>query len=442
MKFSLQNLKVVYQEQIWLEFSQTDIKKLEVEGSYSNKTALLNAYLNRLCLNAFVDWMRQNLELKDSVSVWPSEADLPSMWEVVNGSAISLGKTRLVLIPSDALDTEEFSVPQEWVDIHSWSADYYLAVQVDLDQCWMHVWGYATHRTLKEKGSYDPIYRTYSLERDYVITDLDVLWVAREICANEKAEINRLPSLSHSTAESLLVQLSQSSLYSPRLDVEFEQWGALLQQDNWRKHLYAQRLQNSQSSVRRFDNLVNLSQWVETRSQTDRLQLIEKSIVNVGLWLRDEMDEFTQALSWVLLPALGPEYVPLRSPTQELEAIVTQIQRTGTLIPSEARGAYFDFHLAENRLRLYAVTWSCLREWTLLLVLGAQPGYSLSHGTSMLVSDDTGVLVERVLDGDTNNTYIYACVEGSWEETFSVAIALANGASLNLPAFGFAPEED
>ena len=35
-----------------------------------------------------------------------------------------------MLIPSEAIDDSELEVPQEWVDIPSWAADYYLAVQI------------------------------------------------------------------------------------------------------------------------------------------------------------------------------------------------------------------------------------------------------------------------------------------------------------------------
>ncbi|HEY9872780.1 MAG TPA: DUF1822 family protein, partial [Candidatus Obscuribacterales bacterium] len=178
---------------------------------------------------------------------------------------------------------------------------------------------------------------------------------------------------------------------------------------------------------------------------TDRLQQIREARVNVSLWLRDEMDQFAQQVSWVLLPALAPEAVPMRSPIQEIEAITTQLRRTGQYIPPEARAAYQNFQVATTQVRLYAVTWSLrspenIPEWSLLLVLGAPAGYNLPHGTSMIISDDNGVLVERVLDRNTGDTYIYGCVIGTWAETFNVTIALADGASLTLPPFAFRPD--
>lgn len=206
----------------------------------------------------------------------------------------------------------------------------------------------------------------------------------------------------------------------------------------------------------------------QTSPVADMVQLLTQPVLNVGLWLRDEIDEVAQGLSWVLLPAFAPAAAmrPLRSPTQELEAILTEVQRMGTQVPAGARGAYQDLQLHPPspplskgglggvprtsgglggvRVRLYAVTWPLLSpqnvpEWKLLLVLGAPPGYNnLPYGTMMRVSDETNVLVERVLNRDS--AYIYACVAGTWDETFLVTIALANGTTLTLPPFAFRPE--
>lgn len=184
-----------------------------------------------------------------------------------------------------------------------------------------------------------------------------------------------------------------------------------------------------------------------TSPVADMVKLLTQPVLNVGLWLRDEIDEVAQEFSWVLLPAFVPSAAmrPLRSPTQELEAILIELQRMGTQIPPEARGAYQDLQLEQSRVRLYAVTWPLLSsanvpEWKLLLVLGAAPGYNNPpHDTRMRVSDETGILVERMLNRD--NAYIYACVAGTWDETFLATIALSNETKLTLPPFAFRPEQ-
>ncbi len=179
-------------------------------------------------------------------------------------------------------------------------------------------------------------------------------------------------------------------------------------------------------------------------------ELIQR-VVNVGLWLRDELDDFTQSLSWILLPAPALATTSLRSlsvlagesPSEEFEAIIAGLKATGMEIPPDARGAYRDLTLADLGLRLYALTWSLVSqgntpEWSLLLVLGAQPGTALPHGIKLQVSEQTNVLIERVLE--QNDTHLYTRVVGTWDEKFVVTVALMNGEALTLPPFAFVPE--
>ncbi len=61
-------------------------------------------------------------------------------------------------------------------------ANYYLAVQVNPDDGWMKVFGYTTHQHLKKIGVYDPSdHRTYSLEVEDLIPDLNVLWITHQL---------------------------------------------------------------------------------------------------------------------------------------------------------------------------------------------------------------------------------------------------------------------
>ena len=186
--------------------------------------------------------MKAESGIEEQPEVWPSRDDLSSIWEVVNGTAIQLGETRIVLVPNEGMDTNEYEVQAEWVDIPSWAADYYLAVQVNPDDCWLRVWGYATHKKLKQAGQYNSISRTYLLKREELIEDLNVMWVARQFGCDRKAPIKPLPTLSPAQAERLLEQLSQKTPYSPRLEVGFEDWEALLASDEWRLELYNRRV--------------------------------------------------------------------------------------------------------------------------------------------------------------------------------------------------------
>jgi hypothetical protein len=148
---------------------------------------------------------------------------------------------------------EELCVPQEWVDIPNWSADYYLPVQVNLDgdddECWMEVCGFATHRQLKNEATYSAGDRTYALPTKELIQSLVVMQITLGL--NLQAEVSPLPSLSELKATELLQDLNNLSVYSPRLIVPFEQWASFLADDESRQQLYNQRLGITQEPVSR-----------------------------------------------------------------------------------------------------------------------------------------------------------------------------------------------
>lgn len=229
--------------QLVLEISpQAQNQAWQQSQAFSTPASRYQAYLNQICLSAILPWLRE--EYEPQAKPWPSAAALPSIWEVVNGTAITLNATRFVLIPSETIDLSELRVPQEWVDILSWSADYYLAVQVEPDEKWVRIWGYCTHQQLKTRGSYDVSDRTYCLDEDDLIQDINVLWVARQLCPDEptRTHVAPLPALPLAQAENLLQRFGSPAILTPRLAVPFELWGALLDHGGWRQRLYNLRL--------------------------------------------------------------------------------------------------------------------------------------------------------------------------------------------------------
>lgn len=92
-------------------------------------------------------WLQE--DLAPQAKPLPSTTALPSFWEFVSGTAISIDGTRFVLVPSQAMDLGEMRVAQEWVDIPSFVGDYYLAVQVEPDDGYVRIWGYCTHEQIK-----------------------------------------------------------------------------------------------------------------------------------------------------------------------------------------------------------------------------------------------------------------------------------------------------
>jgi Protein of unknown function (DUF1822) len=200
-----------------------------------------NAYLNQISLDAVLSWLHADQDAQAKAQ--PHRSALPSFWELVNGTAICCNQSRMVLVPSEALDMSELRVPQEWVDIPSWAADYYLGVTVNPDDLNIRVWGFCTHQQLKRQENYDDGDRTYVMAEDDLITDLTVLWAAQALNLEEptRAAIAPLPTLPLAQAQNLLRRLSNPAIVHPRLAIPFEQWGALLEHGGWRQRLAEQR---------------------------------------------------------------------------------------------------------------------------------------------------------------------------------------------------------
>jgi hypothetical protein len=441
MTLTIEDLKTVFADRLWLSLPQPEPRL--PRRDYATAAGHRNAQLNHCCLQAFLAWASAESEITDPPVPWPSTAELPQFWDLVTGTAITLGQHRLVLLPSDALDTQVLSVPQEWVDIPTWAADYYLGLQVDPEAKGIQIWGYASHCTLKAKATYDPIYRTYDLDRDFVIADLDLLWVAQRLGLDEKAPLGPLPVLSPAVAElapdahpQALLDLSQPTPYSPRLDLAFPTWATLIANPTWRHQLYQQRLASTQAGAR--------TVAMPASKSPPPLTHLSQRVINAAIWLQDQVDQMAQELNWVLLPALALETVGLRDRTLELTEILTQLQQRGFQIPPTARSAYHDFQMGASQLRLYAVTWPVVTagkvpEWCLLFVLANRSG-RLQPSTKLTIRDDHQTLVDLELAADTTDQYLCGSVSGTWEETFVVQITLADGTALQLPAFVFQPE--
>ncbi|MFN6567182.1 DUF1822 family protein [Dendronalium sp. ChiSLP03b] len=265
------NLSEITKEVVKMSSAFTDPKELLLEISpslqqsswqgsqvYATPSSRWRAYMNQICLDAFLNWVKA--EYVPQASIWYSSPDIPAFWEFVNGTAILLKDKRVVLIPSEAIDDSELEVPQEWVDIPTWAADYYLAVEVTPNGEWVRIWAYTTHQELKSLADYDAVDRTYCIDTRHLTRDLNAFWMTYQFCETEqmKAAIAPLPELSTAQVEYVKQLLSNSSVTFPRLTIPFTTWGALLENEQWRQHLYQQRQQSQFSQVQ-----VNLSRWLE-----------------------------------------------------------------------------------------------------------------------------------------------------------------------------------
>lgn len=320
--------------QVWLELSPaSQAQAWQQSQSFSTPSSRWNAYLNQLCLSAALSWLQE--ESGSQATPWPNTAALASFWEVVNGTAIALGPTRIILVPTEAIDLSELRVPQEWVDIPSWTADYYLAAQANPDDGWVRIWGYATHQQLKTRGNYDTVDRTYCLDEDDLIQDLSVLWVARQLCPEEptRGTIQPLPALPQAQAENLLQRLANSSVTTPRLAIPFEPWGALLGHGGWRQRLCERR--------RGLPEQWSISQWFQA-NVSDLAQQIGWQRVEfqpgLATWRSLEQTPAAPILSRQLIIAGQPyelQIIPQGNPAERIWRFELRSAFWGNPIPEE-----------------------------------------------------------------------------------------------------------
>ncbi|MDJ0572540.1 MAG: DUF1822 family protein [Pleurocapsa sp. MO_192.B19] len=263
---SLRKLSISYPNQLWLRITE-EIQQKSWQRSqlYSNPTSRCQAYLNEICWQTFIPWLEAWLEEDSNQSnLIKTERSWFNIWEFVNGTAINLGQTKIVLIPSETTDIEEFDIPQEWVDIPQWQGDYYLAIQVNLDlsdEVWIRVRGQVSYQQLKAKGEYESSDRSYYISQKYLAEDITDILLSPQPVAQTKQELVTPTELSLATANQLLDRLANPSVYYPRLAIPFPQWAMLVTNSQWRKKLSEKR--NEQAQVSPFSlPAVNLRQWL------------------------------------------------------------------------------------------------------------------------------------------------------------------------------------
>ena len=220
--------------QLVLEFDETiTIQAWQQSQTMANAQSRWQSYLNQVALSVLLPWI-QGEEDKTAKEGLDSVTQT-DLWEVVNGALVKISGAKLLLLPSEAEDLEELRVPQEWVDIPELVADYYLGVQVNIDAGYIRVWSYTTHQELKQKATLDSSDRTYAMADDELIRDINVLWVARELCPEEstQVEVETVAAISSEQAESLITRLGSQGQLIPRLAIPFAAWAALIQNRSW-----------------------------------------------------------------------------------------------------------------------------------------------------------------------------------------------------------------
>jgi hypothetical protein len=273
--------------------------------AYPSIEARWNAYLNHIA---------SQLIAADFAIDFPQIRISPDSdtWQFVNGSVLELNGKRIILLPAKTIDHSELVIPQEWVDIPAWAADYFIAVQIDPDAEMLHCWGYTTHQMMKSKARYDASDRTYSLDAHHLIADVSGLSVVQQLNPREvtQAAIAPLVSVAAIQAENLLQRLA--TVPTPRLEIPFELWGALVSDRQWRQRL------------------VELRQGATTR-QAD----LNTATTRLGGWLQNTFTTGWQAVADFLGDdaELALTFRQTATPTSTVRRVkALQLPEAGTLL--------------------------------------------------------------------------------------------------------------
>lgn len=435
-------------EAIAIESAQIDCA-IQISGLVPDQNKQWLTYLNALALFVFEQWLDERAEelsiITDNCSILqPQYAN--AIEAVCN---LRVGEFNLCLIATGSAMDESVIVPRAAIDLPEFAAHFYVWVEVQ-EECELAIIrGFVRRDCLMqyclETNLQPDLDWTYSLPIAWFDSDPNrLLLYLRCLEASAIAlpivPSDRIATLSRIVAElaTLLPQLQTAETALSQV-LNWQQGVAVLTSPELLKWVYQLQISEDKNEV------------INTNYLSDLLTLLTQQALNVAHWLQDQMDDLAQGLSWVLMPAFVPVTV-MRSartleeglPTEELQGIIQQLTNTGIEIPTTARGAYQELIIADSAVRLYALTWPFLSpenttEWTLVLVIGPQPGRNLPPGIRLRVSDQSGILVQRRHNPNSLDPYLYVVIAGRWDEKFLATITLANGTTLTLPPFAFRP---
>ena len=242
-----QLLDTSYAENIKIKL--TNQAKQEAWGQIShinNNFTRHRSYLNLLVRNAFISWLSLMLEEKTTDNL--KLKNYFSIWEFINGNAIEINSSRIVLIPTETEDKTEISIPQEWLTIPDWVGNYYVVAEVNLTEDYLSFWGYTSYETLLNHSQLDVVDSHRDLAIEYLENDLNLIALEYEYGWEEIPQIEPIHQISAVEKNNLLAQIKEHLF--PRYLLNFSQWLNIISDEQIRNQLYDSR------------QPIKLSQWL------------------------------------------------------------------------------------------------------------------------------------------------------------------------------------
>lgn len=199
------------------------------------------AYCNQLAIAVVVPFLSE--VSGQSVRSALSTSAQASQWSCVTGTALNVGTQRWLVLPTEQIDDDEIVIPQEWLDIPEWRVDTFVAVTVNPDDQSARIVGFVGRSVVRSEAVYQPMTRTYALDREYCVSDFATFQVIESLTEqpnlspNLSAELQT--PLTIPQAKNLIPRLADAVI--PRLAIPFTQWSAFIQNPGWRQQFHQLR---------------------------------------------------------------------------------------------------------------------------------------------------------------------------------------------------------
>lgn len=410
-------------------------------------------YLNQLALFGFKRWLESRAN--DVAYEERQYSFSPALIDFMPGNIYLIGNQfKLCLIAVDGQPDDVVNIPRAVVDLPEFTSQFYILSSIYEEQAQVIIHSFLRYDQLAD---YLPTLQpnadwTYSIPIAAFNTDINRLLLylrcLEPVAIPLPVPVQQQVTLAE-TQDELLYSLKRLLTNGSASSPEKRPWWQIV---DWK---IGATVLKTPSLMQWLEGAQDITQFAEQTKQqkhlADLLQLLTQPLMNLASWLQGQIDETTRQISWIFLPPLTGAALRLglvsanKSSTDGSEAILTQLQRRGLELPAGGRCAYCHLTVGTIPVRLYMVV-GVTRDgerspgWSVLIILRAQHQSRLPDGTGLRLSDAKAILVEHSLSQKNGDDYLFAQIEGSWNETFLLTITEPEGASLTLPPFGFQQE--
>lgn len=381
--------------QISFEFSEQE----QVKAWERAKARGPAAYQQLIYLNSLIEQVITPY-IQSSYQGAETEQDLSQLPDLgINGVSFSLGTGRLVILPSDDLDRDELTVPQEWIN-SSLRADILIAAHVDLEERLILLWGYTTHRQVRLKGEKRFHNRTYGMNESELTPRLSALWLQLKFHPDSllQQEAVTVPqvSLTLDHLTNLIEDSRSGQISDPRLSIPEPEWNQIVANARWRQQLLAPSL--------------NLDRDSNNRQSQVRFTALRD-------WLNQRATAVMQGWTTLAQPG-GP--IPLDFQFLNAQDLVetqrVKVFTLGTAVNQHSLSIFITLSLrADQRLQVQ------------IQLQPTQTQMVLPMGLELALLDHQGSEVERVIAHENDNWIRLSQFQGEVGEQFQLALRLMDG---------------